>query len=55
MKRGKTFILGIGAQKAGTTWLEAQFSKEDFLATIKLRNIMFSTGSLVCRQAKLNN
>ena len=30
MNRGKTFILGIGAQKAGTTWLEAQLSNESF-------------------------
>ena len=32
MNRGKTFILGIGAQKAGTTWLEAQLSKESFFS-----------------------
>ncbi len=37
MKRGKTFILGVGAQKAGTTWLEAQFSKEDFFSNDQVK------------------
>ena len=30
LARGKFFILGIGAQKCGTTWLEAQLSKTPF-------------------------
>ena len=30
--KGKFFILGVGAQKAGTTWLESQLSKTDFFS-----------------------
>ena len=29
---GKFFVLGVGAQKAGTTWLESQLSKTDFFS-----------------------
>ena len=37
MKSGKTFILGIGAQKAGTTWLEAQLSKTNFFSNDQVK------------------
>ncbi len=32
MTSAKVFILGIGAQKSGTTWLEAQLSNADFFS-----------------------
>ena len=32
LTQGKFFILGIGAQKCGTTWLEAQLTKTSFFS-----------------------
>ena len=43
LNNGKFFILGVGAQKAGTTWLANQLEKPSFLATEESKNSMFST------------
>ena len=37
MKNTKVFLLGIGAQKSGTTWLEAQLSKEIFFSNDQIK------------------
>ena len=32
LDKGKFFILGVGAQKAGTTWLASQLEKASFFS-----------------------
>jgi len=57
MSNGKTFILCIGAQKAGTTWLEAQFSKTNFFSNDGIKeyhifNKLAASSPQQCKRAR---